>query len=317
MQAPSPRVVYIGAFGRSGSTILDIALGLASKCVAVGELIHVVDRGVMGNELCGCGKPFHDCDFWTSVGKAAFGSWSAIDAEAIVRMQGRVARFRHIPVLVAQREPSRDGRAYLAFLEELYGAVARVAGNRVVIDSSKDPAPVFLLRASQCIDLRVLHLVRDSRGVAYSWTKAVRRPEIIGRVAEMPRFSSGYVSARWNAFNLSFHLAAGLGVRTARIEYEAFARSPLSCLNRALEQLDMEPMGLPGSLAEGFVDVDVQHTVSGNPIRLTRNSHRIEIRVDDEWRSRLPKNERRVVTLMTAPLLRAYGYPLLLSASPG
>jgi hypothetical protein len=49
--------------------------------------------------------------------------------------------------------------------------------------------------------------------------------------------------------------------------------------------------------------------VSGNPVRLHEGS--LTIDPDDEWRARMRPSRRRLVTLLTAPLLRRYGYPLM------
>ena len=52
----------------------------------------------------------------------------------------------------------------------------------------------------------------------------------------------------------------------------------------------------------------MNHTVAGNPAR-----HRhglVPMRLDDEWRTAMPTRDRRLVTAMTYPLLRRYGYPV-------
>ena len=60
----------------------------------------------------------------------------------------------------------------------LYQAIAAVSGAEVVVDASKSTAQLFALRHIDGLDLRVVNLVRDSRGVAHSWTKAdVRKPQ--------------------------------------------------------------------------------------------------------------------------------------------
>ena len=46
-------------------------------------------------------------------------------------------------------------------------------GTEIVVDSSKHPSLAFCLRTSD-VDLRVVHVVRDIRGVAYSWSKTIR-----------------------------------------------------------------------------------------------------------------------------------------------
>ncbi len=50
----------------------------------------------------------------------------------------------------------------------------------------------------------------------------------------------------------------------------------------------------------------IDHTVSGNPVRFEAGP--IEIRPDLEWRTALPTGKRRLVTALTWPLLRRYGY---------
>ena len=87
-------------------------------------------------------------------------------------------------------------------------------GADVVIDSSKHVSTALVLRHVPGIDLRIVHLVRDSRGVAYSWTKEVARPEVAnGKL--MPRVRPS-VSAAWgNFFNGSFHGIRALGTPAA------------------------------------------------------------------------------------------------------
>ena len=62
-------------------------------------------------------------------------------------------------------------------LGSLYRAIAEVSGARVIVDSSKHVSTALVLRRTAGVDLHVVHLVRDSRGVAHSWTKEVERPE--------------------------------------------------------------------------------------------------------------------------------------------
>jgi len=50
----------------------------------------------------------------------------------------------------------------------------------------------------------------------------------------------------------------------------------------------------------------VQHTVAGNPVRM--QSGPLKLRVDDAWRAAMPAGDRRLVTLLTFPLLARYGY---------
>ena len=57
------------------------------------------------------------------------------------------------------------------------------------------------------------------------------------------------------------------------------------------------------------------HGVAGSRTRFTEG--RIELRLDDAWRSRLAQGPRRVVTAVTLPQLVGYGYVGLRRAPPG
>jgi hypothetical protein len=104
--------------------------------------------------------------------------------------------------------------------------VADVSGASVVVDSSKHASTAFLLRRAPGLDLRVVHLVRDSRGVAYSWAKRVQRPEVTGEGAEMPRYGAGRAAAKWLSYNSLFHLLAATGVPTLPLRYEQLVAEP-------------------------------------------------------------------------------------------
>jgi len=105
-----PPVIYIAGSGRSGSTIMERALGEMPGFVNVGELIDLARRAGDG-ERCGCGMAFTDCPFWMGVGERAFGGWDAGSAAAIGELQSRVARQRHVPRLLTMRMASAGFRA--------------------------------------------------------------------------------------------------------------------------------------------------------------------------------------------------------------
>jgi hypothetical protein len=197
----------------------------------------------------------------------------------------------------------------VAVFARLYRAIAEVSGCPVVIDSSKHSSLAFCLRTAAGVDLRVVHVVRDSRGVAYSWTKEVRRPESAAAEDLMTRYSPAGSSALWLGHNLFFALLARLGTRTRLLRYEDFVADPRASVR---ELADFA--GLPGDLSAdpaGFLDgstvaLTPSHTVAGNPVRF-RNGP-LTLRRDDAWRKRLPLRRRLLVGLLTFPLLARYGY---------
>src|SRR3712207_1729970 len=195
------RLLYLGGLGRSGTTLVERLLGELPGVCALGEVVHLWRRDVVGDERCGCGERFSACAFWTAVGQRAFGGWSSVDIERLDALRDTVERTRHIPRLAGATLPAvlrADVEEYAGHYARLYAAAAEVSGARVLIDSSKHSALAYCLRWVPGLDLRVVHVVRDARGVAYSWTKTVRRPES-DDAEEMTRYSPTRSALLWNA----------------------------------------------------------------------------------------------------------------------
>ena len=57
------RVVYIAGYGRSGTTILDIALGQHSVVMGAGEITALTRHVWQENEYCACGARFVTASF--------------------------------------------------------------------------------------------------------------------------------------------------------------------------------------------------------------------------------------------------------------
>jgi hypothetical protein len=303
------KVLYIGGFGRSGSTLVERILGQLPGFCSAGEIVFLWQRGLIEGQLCGCGVPVRQCEFWARVGKTAFGGWDQIDPQEMLALQHRVDRNRYIPSMVAPRlRPAArvDLDRYTDVASKLYRAIGEVAGARVVIDASKHASTAFLLRRVPGIDLRVVHLVRDSRGVAYSWTKEVKKPEVTGDDAFMPVYSPSSSGRQWVAYNLMFD-ALGLLDRTMILQYEALMAEPREGLERILAHAG-EPVTAESFafLGDGWVDLGVDHTVAGNPMRFHQG--RLDLRLDRAWTTNLPARDRRVVTAITWPLQLRYGY---------
>jgi hypothetical protein len=308
---PSPvKVLFIGGYGRSGSTLLERMLGQIPGVVPAGELRFIWDRGLRDSQLCGCRRPFMECPFWIEVGRAAFGGWDRVDAGEVVALERAVARHRFVPFMVAPGlwPPYRARlRRYRGLLARVYRAIHLTTGSRLIVDSTVDPSHTFLLRHMAGIDLRVAHLIRDSRGVAYSWTTRVIRPEITDRVVPMPSRRPAGTAIRWTVYNSLFHLLPPLGVPVLRLRYEDLVTAPREHLSRVMRHVD-EPIE-PDDLAfvgNGEVHLEPSHTVAGNPMRFQLG--RVPLRVDERWVRELPGRDRRLVSSLTLPLLRWYGY---------
>lgn len=307
-------VVYLGGFGRSGTTLLERVLGEISGWSNVGELVDLARAVSVKDELCGCGEKFSRCPVWTSVGEIAFGGWSRARLDRLEQLRQRVARQRHLPSLLRGRRsgatPANDDlMEFQSDLARIYHAFAEVTDSRVVVDASKGPAFGVATAGDPGIDLRMINLVRDPRGVAWSWSRHVARPQTEGG-DEMWRISATRAAGQWTALQLEMEaLARAKGLPTARMRYEDFVADAKSALLDVSSRLDL---GLsPSDLAhiEGnTVHLGASHGLSGNPGRFNIGS--TNLKSDTGWRGRMPGPSRALVTAMTLPLLMAYGYPV-------
>lgn len=310
-----PRLLYLGGMGRSGSTLLERLLGELPGLCPAGEVVHLWRRGVLKGERCGCGEPFPACPFWQQVGAAAFGGWDRVDVNRIADLRARVDHTRLVPLLAwpAQRPSFRRALdEYASYYLRVYRGIAEVSGCQLVTDSSKQASLAFCLRAGRP-DLRVVHIVRDSRAVAYSWTTAVKRPDSLTDT-QMRTYPAASVARRWTVQNAAMHMLARAGTPTLLVRYEDLVAKPAATLREIAAfaglPLGSQAFGFLGSSDPGehWADLSAAHTVSGNPMRFTTG--RIPIRHDVRWQTALPAAQRRLVTTITLPLLARYAYPL-------
>jgi hypothetical protein len=303
-------VAYIGGSARCGSTLLALLLGQLPGVVAVGSLSNLWERGLQKNNLCGCGTPFWQCTFWESVGREAFGGWDAVDANEILLLQSETTRYRHLPWLFAPGlRPAFSEKIveYAEYLARLYAAIKRVSGCSIVVDSSKDVADALLLRRMLNVNPHIVHLVRDSRGVAFSWSKRLLRPEFTASPTYMPRYGPAYASIDWVAANLPYHAVGALSLPRLFVRYESLVESPKAEIARIADFLGVKlAQPQPSILEGGWSEPAHSHTVSGNPMRF--DPGRLQVRLDDEWRVKMKWKDRMIVTLLTWPLSLAYGY---------
>jgi Sulfotransferase family len=311
---PQVRVLSIGGTGQNGATLLTRMLGNLPSVIAVGELGRLWDKGLIDNTPCGCGEPFHECPFWSAVGDEAYGGWDGIDASAALALRRRVERHRDhaslprgLPRMAAPRlfpGYAADIERYLALLGPLYAAIGRVSGADVVVDSMKAPSHLYCLRRLRAVDLRLVHLVRDPRGVAYSASKHVPRQggaPGAARVVSPP----ARTAVRWIWINLAVDLLSVLDVPTTVVRYESFVQDPRAELERVASFAGI-PLA-PGDLefvGEGAVSLPRDHLVAGNRMRLAAGP--VPLRLDEAWRSQLAPRARRTVWAMTWPLQRRY-----------
>lgn len=294
-------VLFIAGMGRSGSTLLELLLASSPDVVAAGELRFIWERGLVQNRICGCGHTFRSCDYWREVFETLGGIESAqISAhlEAVKR-----TRTRRLPLMALPGSRARYARRYVSYLEmahALYRAIGQAAGAKVIVDSSKYPSQAFLMSLILGLDLRLVHLVRDPRAVAFSWTRRKVEPDLGTTMPTMPIWLS---ATQWTVWNASIERLGRSVPSYELVRYEDLVQRPAEVTAGLFRSLGARP-------GEGRIPGQgsgpVAHAVSGNPMRFEPGP--LEVISDSEWQRALSRSQQRVVRALTGPVRARYGY---------
>ncbi len=241
-------LVYVLGAGHSGSTLLSLLLNGHSRIHALSEI----------NKL---GRAVRDPERGRRPLRSAF--WQA------VRAHYEASSGRAFAEIELRRPPgealdSAEARLRAGAYEHLMRAVAAVSRKRILVDASKHGDQLELLMRVACTELRVIHLLRDGRGVVHAFQRKygsfLRGYRLWSRsLASAARLRPSIDASRW-----------------LTLRYEDLARSPESELRRVCAFLGVayEPEMLRYRAAawEG---------ISGN--RMASDSSE-EVLLDERWR---------------------------------
>ncbi|WP_107656888.1 sulfotransferase [Nocardia suismassiliense] len=295
------KVLCITGWCRNGSTIIGNILNEIPGFFHVGEL-HFLWRNAAGrgvNEECGCGRKLVDCPFWSTIlpiGQPA-GTTLVEHADAVIRRQLGSVRTRHTWRVLGRGLHNEQIRAHAALMTQVYQTIAERSESRVIVDTTKIPGEAALLAHLDGITPYYVHLVRDPRAVAQSWS---RPKEYVYAMA--PGKSTGY----WTGFNLATHaITRRYPARSMFLRYEDFIADPAGTIDRLLRLCATDPAANP--VADRTVELHTNHTVTGNPDRF-KIGETVVRPTDDSWQRGLSKSARRTVAALSWPLSRRYGY---------
>lgn len=306
------KVLLIGGAGRTGSTLLERVIAQAPGVVSVGEIRHLWKRGVSEDQLCGCGRTFAECDFWSRVMATAFPGESRPDPGRMLELRHVVDRVRRIPAQaipwLRTRAYNKEYQEYTSHLRRLYDAIADVAQADLIVDSSKDVSYGYLLASMPEIDLRLLVLARDPRAVTYSWLRKKSRPEIYWRKVEMEIKHPLRTALDYDICYAFYEVLARRVAHSIFLRYEDFIRDPWSTMDAIGEFASLPSITASLVANDKSVWLNPYHSVAGNPNRFQTGSATLDL--DDVWEAAIPNGAFRASTLATLVFLLRNHYPV-------
>jgi hypothetical protein len=280
-----PRVLYVLGYGRSGSTVLGMALGQHPGLVNLGEIstlpTFIPGPTYISPRVCGCLLPLDQCPYWQGVARRV-GSLATLARDG-TSLSPTMGWRRYAPWLPA---PSAELPRWAAGAAAMYGAAIAEAGATVAVDTSKGASRAWWLWQSGEVDLTFVWLTRGLEGVirsqvrhgnsalktAVSWRLAQRQAGQMARAAERA------------------------GLRVPRISYERLVQQPREVLGEVLAHL-----GLPWH--DAVLTPRPAHTIGGE--HEGKHGGRLSIGASTRERPPLPLPTRLAVRLFdgspTAP----------------
>jgi len=308
MHRPTLQVVLVLGGLRSGSTLLGGILGAVPAMVTVGEARNVW-RAYARNERCSCGASADHCPLWGPVGVELGYLGRDGAAPRVERLRATAEATLRLPRLLRTgRQLSADEMTLGSELARLYAAAAAHSGARTVVDTGKTPNLARVL-AGAGVAVKVIHLVRDPRGVAVSERRAKRTPDGDSLVAP-PQRTLPRSAVHWAATNsLVERELRTVAVPSVRLRYEDLMADPVGALDRVAGALGLEPALWPIELAdesEPTVSFTQAHQLCGNPDRFKQGN--VALRPDERWQSALAAAPRFGMELGLRPWMLRYGY---------
>jgi hypothetical protein len=309
----APFVVFVAGINRSGTTLLDAILGEPEPMVSAGEL-HYLWRGLVEGWNCGCGEPLRECTTWRAIREEAIGDagmsrWCELDAIQRAQVRSRPIRLlqlrRRLKASPPRTESERAIADYRDTLERVYRAIGSVMDADVIIDSSKGAHDAAVLAGMPSVRAAAVHLVRDPRAVAHSWTKRIANPALPGGYLEQAR--PPVAAGRWLAWNAAIESVTkpAFDPLFLTLRYEDLCTDPAGSVAGVYELIGRSDVK-PAAEADGEVELTPGHAIAGDPRLAARG--RIRIEATSRWDTEMGAAAKAAVTAIALPMLGRYGY---------
>lgn len=325
MSPAKQKLIYLAAASHSGSTLTAMLLGAHPDLCSVGEL-KVTHLGDKAHYLCSCKTPISLCSFWQGVSEKMRHKghvFSIDDAKMDIRSDANAYTLRLLKPLV--RGPLLEFvRDFLLSLSPNWSqqrpllmrrnhdficAVAAQAGVDTVIDSSKIGIRLKYLLKDSDLDIKVIWVVRDGRGVSLAYKDPGQFAD-----AKDPRYRGGGAGKNsergrqvqkggheWVRCNEEIEalLATLPAHRWCKVHYEDICQNTGASLDKLFQFIgvDANKKRLDFKTAE--------HHIIGNGMRLDDSE---AIKLDLRWQTQLSADELAQFESVAGRYQRKMGY---------
>ena len=320
------RLVYILAASHSGSTLLSMLLGAHPEICTAGEL-KATSLDDTENYLCSCREKIKKCPFWTGISNDMAARRFSFDitnsgtdfrSGASRYVRRLLAPLHRAPLLEKVRDLALNlspaWREQLPKIQAIntnfMDSILNRTGKKIIVDSSKIGIRLKYLLQNPSLDVLVIRLIRDGRGVVLTYTDPANfadasdphlRQGGTGGNRESERLSIADAALEWRRSNEEAEaIISQLDTsRWIEVRYEDLCTNKDKTLHRLFIFIGVDPEQAVSDFRS------VEHHVIGNGMRLDSTS---EIRLDERWRSRLSPADLKVFESVAGKLNSRLGY---------
>lgn len=289
-------MIYILGLGHSGSTLLDLVLGSHSKLESVGEIKNL-EEYIEDYKLCSCGKIISNCDYWDNVienydrlreqnGFTVKDPYFFRDYDRKFSISEKINIFTSGYDSLYSQELIKE---YGLKNYYLFHSILNYSEKQFIVDSSKNPYRLVMLKLSKLFDIKVIYLFRDGRANLESKKRkaqnnnrgSARYPGAFKQTLRFVR-KSNYIREVINTLFDDSQIYA--------LKYKYFTQQSKKSLNSFFDFFDLsQEIDIIDGDSNNFFAKQIKHNIGGNRLRFQKID---EIKYINKWKENLNRREK-------------------------
>jgi hypothetical protein len=274
--------------GRSGTTALATFLGNSSNILTIGEM-HQFFQHLAEHKECSCGKSLEECPLWFKVIENLPKDFRT-KAQEHEEFCEKFEYHSSIPKYMFNTFTKDNLEKYHYINETIFNAIKMEHKEKFLLDSAKYIGRALGLRSSKNIDLKIIYVVRDVRGVINSFAKGVQTPR--GAMSSI---------VYWLIINTiaEFVYRTSSKKNIIKLKYESLIDTPLEEFQRLEKFLDLDMSDIKDKIKEDK-DFSMPHIIGGNRMKTNKS---IKFQKDIAWRDKQSIVQKILYYIFASPIM--------------
>lgn len=174
------KLIYILGLGHSGSTLLDLILGMHNQIESLGE-INYFNKYISGNLNCSCGKRINECDYWVKILNIYLNKMKEYEIKDIhdltpisgLSVFSKISRMFFLKKAFNSKQLEEFGlKNYI-----LFQSILENRKKNIILDSSKNSGRLVFLKETNLFSIKVIYLFREGQATLESLKRKANDPK--------------------------------------------------------------------------------------------------------------------------------------------